>query len=70
MAEPRVPRDEIEGKGRLPAFFQDGTLHSFDTAVGLGSSGPDEAMLDPQMAKGLLEVLTSILAGIVGHHHL
>src|SRR5215218_9668079 len=36
--------DQVAGEGWLPALIQDGLLHPLDTAVRLGSTGPDKGM--------------------------
>ena len=57
---------DVGDEGRLVALFEDGALHSFGFAVGLGASGFDEAMGHSEAGKGVGELLGSELVAVVG----
>jgi hypothetical protein len=43
-AEAGLLGDQVAGEGRLPALLQDGLLDPLHAPIGLGPTGPDEAL--------------------------
>ena len=56
----------VGDEGGFPAFFEEGVLDLFDFAVGLGSAGGDEPVLDSELAQGVAEAVVDELVASVG----
>lgn len=56
----------VGDEGGFPAFLKDGVLDLFDFAVGLGSTGVNEPVLDPEFGEGFTEAVVDEFVAPVG----
>src|SRR5216683_88211 len=65
-----VARHQSAGEGRPPTLLEDGPMDSLHSAIGLRSTGANEALLSADSSDGACKWLGAELAAVVGAHGL